>query len=51
MDNMVFSSPRVQSEIAGGQSQITGDFTNEEADALVAILSAGKLPAPARIVE
>jgi len=51
MDNMVFSAPRVQSEIAGGQSQITGDFTNEEADALVAILSAGKLPAPARIVE
>lgn len=51
MDNMVFSSPRVQSEIAGGQSQITGDFSNEEADALVAILSAGKLPAPARIVE
>ncbi len=51
MDNMVFSAPRVQSEIAGGQSQITGDFTPEEADALVAILSAGKLPAPARIVE
>ena len=51
MDNMVYSSPRVQSEISGGQSQITGDFSNEEADALVAILSAGKLPAPARIVE
>ncbi|MCX7729115.1 MAG: protein translocase subunit SecDF [Bacteroidia bacterium] len=51
MDNMVYSAPRVQSEISGGQSQITGDFTPEEADALVAILSAGKLPAPARIVE
>jgi len=51
MDNMVYSAPRVQTEIAGGQSQITGDFTPEEADALVAILSAGKLPAPARIVE
>jgi len=51
MDNMVYSAPRVQGEIAGGQSEITGDFTNEEADALVAILSAGKLPAPARIVE
>lgn len=51
MDNMVYSAPRVQSEIAGGQSQITGDFSPEEADALVAILSAGKLPAPARIVE
>ncbi len=51
MDNMVYSAPRVQSEISGGQSQITGDFTPEEADALVAILSAGKLPAPARVVE
>lgn len=51
MDNMVFSAPRVNQEIAGGQSQITGNFTDEEADALAAILSAGKLPAPAHIVE
>lgn len=51
MDNMVYSAPRVNSEIAGGQSQITGNFTDAEADALAAILSAGKLPAPARIVE
>jgi SecD/SecF fusion protein len=51
MDNMVFSAPRVNQEISGGQSQITGNFTDSEADALAAILSAGKLPAPARIVE
>ncbi len=51
MDNMVFSAPRVNQEISGGQSQITGNFTDAEADALAAILSAGKLPAPARIVE
>lgn len=51
MDNMVYSAPRVNSEISGGQSQITGNFTDAEADALAAILSAGKLPAPARIVE
>lgn len=51
MDNMVFSAPRVNSEISGGQSQITGNFTDSEADALAAILSAGKLPAPAHIVE
>jgi len=51
MDNMVFSAPRVNGEIAGGQSQITGNFTDSEADALAAILSAGKLPAPAHIVE
>lgn len=51
MDNMVYSAPRVNGEIKGGQSQITGNFTDAEADALAAILSAGKLPAPAHIVE
>lgn len=51
MDNMVFSAPRVNAEISGGQSQISGNFTDAEADALVAILSAGKLPAPSHIVE
>lgn len=51
MDNMVYSAPRVNAEISGGQSQITGNFTDAEADALAAILSAGKLPAPAHIVE
>ncbi len=51
MDNMVYSAPTVNGEIAGGNSQITGNFDQKEADALVAILSAGKLPAPARIVE
>ena len=51
MDNMVYSAPRVNQEISGGQSQITGNFTDQEADALAAILSAGKLPAPAHIVE
>lgn len=51
MDNMVYSAPRVNQEISGGQSQITGNFTDSEADALAAILSAGKLPAPAHIVE
>lgn len=51
MDNMVYSAPIPSGEIAGGQSQITGNFTLEEAKALEAVLSAGKLPAPARIVE
>ena len=51
MDNMVYSAPTVNGEIKGGQSQITGNFTVEEANALAAVLSAGKLPAPARIVE
>jgi len=51
MDNMVYSAPTVNGEIKGGQSQITGNFTVEEANTLAAVLSAGKLPAPARIVE
>ena len=51
MDNMVYSAPRVQSQISEGRSEITGNFTDAEADALAAILSAGKLPAPAHIVE
>jgi SecD/SecF fusion protein len=51
LDNSVYSFPTVQSEISGGVSSITGNFTIEEADDLVNILKAGKLPAPARIVE
>ncbi len=51
MDNMVYSAPTVNGEIAGGSSEITGNFSQSEAEALVAILSAGKLPAPAKIVE
>ena len=51
LDNNVYSFPTVQGEIAGGQSSITGNFSNREADDLVNILKAGKLPAPARIVE
>ena len=51
LDNSVYSYPTVQGEIAGGVSSITGNFTIEEADDLVNILKAGKLPAPAHIVE
>lgn len=51
LDNNVYSFPTVQGEIAGGTSSITGNFTIEEADDLVNILKAGKLPAPARIVQ
>jgi SecD/SecF fusion protein len=40
----------VQNEISGGSTEITGDFTIEEADDLANILKSGKLPAPARII-
>jgi SecD/SecF fusion protein len=51
LDEQVYSAPNVMAEIAGGNSSISGSFTIEEAKDLSAILKAGKLPAPTRIVE
>ncbi|HEX5002519.1 MAG TPA: protein translocase subunit SecDF [Bacteroidia bacterium] len=51
LDDNVYSYPTVQGEIAGGNSSITGNFEINEAKDLANILKAGKLPAPARIVE
>ncbi len=51
LDDLVYSAPTVQDKISGGISSITGDFSFDEAKALSSILKAGKLPAPARIVE
>lgn len=51
LDNLVYSYPTVQSEIAGGQSNISGNFDIEEAKLIANILKAGKLPAPAKIIE
>ena len=51
LDNYVYSFPTVQNEIAGGNSQITGNFTVEEAKDLANTLKSGKMPAPARIIQ
>ena len=51
LDDYVYSYPTVQSEIAGGNSSITGNFTIKEAEDLSNILNSGKMDAPARIVE
>lgn len=51
LDNLVYSAPVVQGEIPGGNTQISGSFTLQEAEDLAAVLKAGKLPAPARIIE
>ena len=51
MDNKVYSAPNVQAEIKGGNSQITGNFTINEAQDLANLLKSGKLPAPARIIQ
>ena len=51
LDGMVYSYPTVQNEISGGSSQITGNFTLEEAEDLANVLKSGKLPAPATIIQ
>ncbi|GEP90216.1 SecD/SecF fusion protein [Chitinophaga terrae (ex Kim and Jung 2007)] len=51
LDNIVYSAPSIQSEIAGGRSSISGSFTVEEANDLANILKSGKMPAPAQIVQ
>lgn len=51
LDDMVYSYPRVNVEISGGRSEISGQFTSEEADDLANVLKSGKLPAPASIVQ
>jgi SecD/SecF fusion protein len=50
LDGYVRSYPRVVGEIPAGSTEITGDFTIDEADDLANILKSGKLPAPARII-
>lgn len=51
LDDYVYTAPVVQSEIPSGQSEITGNFTIEEAKDLANILKSGSLPAPTKIVE
>ncbi len=51
LDGYVLSSPGVSSEIKGGSSEITGDFTIAEAQDFANILKSGKLPAPAKIIQ
>ena len=51
MDGQVYSYPNVQGKISGGSSQITGNFTQAEADDLATVLKSGKLSTPARIVQ
>jgi len=51
LDDKVYSCPRVDNEIASGNTEISGSFTTEEAQDLANILKSGKLPAPAHIVQ
>ena len=51
LDGYVYSAPMVQSEITGGRSQITGNFTIEATQDLANVLRSGKMAAPVRIIQ
>lgn len=51
LDGVVHSAPVIQEKISGGQAQITGTFTMDEAKDLAIVLRAGALPAPVVILE
>lgn len=51
LDNRVYTAPNVNEPIPNGRSQISGNFTEEEATDLVNVLGTGKLPASAKIVQ
>ncbi|MDD7273329.1 MAG: protein translocase subunit SecDF [Prevotella sp.] len=51
LDGLVYTSPRINGEITGGQSSISGSFTIEDTKDLANTLKSGRMPAPARIVQ
>ncbi|MBS1550124.1 MAG: protein translocase subunit SecD [Bacteroidetes bacterium] len=51
LDNRVYTAPMVQSVIPDGRTQISGNFTQDEAQDLVNVLGAGRLPAGAKVVQ
>ncbi len=51
LDGVVYTAPRINTEIDGGQSSISGNFTIEDTKDLANTLKSGRMPAPARIVQ
>ncbi len=51
LDGYVYSAPAVRTKIEGGSSEISGNFTIQEAKDLANVLKSGKVPAPARIIQ
>ncbi len=51
LDDNVYSAPVIREKISGGRAQITGSFTDDEANDLAIVLRAGALPAPVEILE
>ncbi len=51
LDDTVYSAPVIQERISGGEAQITGSFTPEEASDLAIVLRAGSLSAPVKVIQ
>lgn len=51
LDGYVYSAPVVRSEISGGNSEISGNFTTDDTRDLATVLNSGKMPAPTKIVQ
>ena len=51
LDNTIYSAPVIQERISGGSAQISGSFTEKEANDLAIVLRAGSLPAPVKVVQ
>src|SRR5512135_2431745 len=51
LDDTIYSAPVIQERISGGEAQITGSFTPEEASDLAIVLRAGSLPAPVKVIQ
>jgi preprotein translocase subunit SecD len=51
LDDTIYSAPVIQERISGGNAQITGNFTMEEAKDLAIVLRAGTLPAPVKMLQ
>lgn len=51
LDNTIYSAPVIQEKIGGGNAQVTGNFSMEEAKDLTIVLKAGALPAPLKMLQ
>ncbi|HBQ50134.1 MAG TPA: protein translocase subunit SecD, partial [Hyphomonas atlantica] len=51
LDDVIMSAPRINEPIPGGNVRITGDFTQEEAQDLAAIIEAGEMPAKVQFLD
>jgi preprotein translocase subunit SecD len=51
LDDTIYSAPVINERISGGEAQISGSFTAEQASDLALVLRAGSLPAPVKVIQ